>query len=106
MAFPRQRHPSFDPPTRPQKLSTKEVQRHDSAVAPQREGIVPFPGLPPPSARIVELVSFAETAGFLACCCEAAGLAVLETFEFLRQYIFLGLFFWEKRIEEGRVHRK
>ena len=46
-------------------------------VAPEGEGVVPLPGLPPSSSGVVELVSTAETTALLAGGGETAALAVL-----------------------------
>lgn len=46
-------------------------------VAPEGEGVVPLPRLPPASGGVVELVSLAETAALLASGGEATALAVL-----------------------------
>ena len=47
------------------------------AVAPEREGVVPLPGLPPAGRGVVELVSTAKTTALLASGGETAALAVL-----------------------------
>ena len=46
-------------------------------VAPEGEGVVPLPGLPPSSGGVVELVSTAETTALLAGGGKTTGLAVL-----------------------------
>ena len=46
-------------------------------VAPEGEGVVPLPGLPPSSSGVVELVSTAETTALLAGGGETTSLAVL-----------------------------
>jgi hypothetical protein len=46
-------------------------------VAPEGEGVVPLPGLPPAGSRLVVSVSFAQTTALLAGGGEATALAVL-----------------------------
>jgi hypothetical protein len=46
-------------------------------VAPEGEGVVPLPGLPPAGSGVVELVSTAETTALLAGGGETTSLAVL-----------------------------
>ena len=46
-------------------------------VAPEGEGVVPLPGLPPAGTGVVELVSTAETTALLAGGGETTSLAVL-----------------------------
>jgi hypothetical protein len=48
-----------------------------SAVAPEGEGVVPLPGLPPSGSGVVVLVSTTETTALLAGGGETAALAVL-----------------------------
>ena len=47
------------------------------SVAPELEGVLPLPGLPPAGARVVVAVALVEAARLLAGGREAAGLAVL-----------------------------
>lgn len=47
------------------------------AVAPERQGVVPLPGLPPASSGLVVTVTLAETTALLAGGGETAALAVL-----------------------------
>lgn len=47
------------------------------AVAPEGEGVVPLPGLPPAGSSVVVLVATSETAGLLASGGETTALAVL-----------------------------
>jgi hypothetical protein len=58
-------------PTKPATLLTH------LAVAPEREGVVPLPGLPPAGGGLVVGMTLAETAGLLAGGSETTALAVL-----------------------------
>ena len=64
------------------KQSTRRPTKHTTrsanlAVAPEREGVVPLPGLPPAGSGVVELVSTAKTTALLASGSESTALAVL-----------------------------
>jgi hypothetical protein len=64
------------------KTSTRRSTTHTTpsahlAVAPEGEGVVPLPGLPPASSGVVVLVSTAKTTALLAGCGETTALAVL-----------------------------
>ena len=62
------------PRTSPTILATRSTHL---AVAPEGEGVVPLPGLPPASSGVVVLVSTAETTRLLAGGGETTALAVL-----------------------------
>jgi hypothetical protein len=64
------------------KTSTRRSTMHTTpsahlAVAPQGEGVVPLPGLPPAGGGVVELVATSKTTALLAGGGEATALAVL-----------------------------
>jgi len=64
------------------KISARRSTAHTTpsahlAVAPEREGVVPLPGLPPASSGVVVLVSLSKTTALLAGGGEATALAVL-----------------------------
>jgi hypothetical protein len=61
------------------KTSTRRSTTHTTpsahlAVAPEGEGVVPLPGLPPASSGVVVLVSTAKTTALLAGCGETTGI--------------------------------
>lgn len=62
------------PRTSPTILATRSTHL---AVAPEGEGVVPLPGLPPSSSRLVVGVTLAETTALLAGSGKTAALAVL-----------------------------
>lgn len=57
--------------------ATASSSRTCLSVAPEREGVVPLPGLSAASLGLVVAVALVETTGLLAGGGEAAGLAVL-----------------------------
>lgn len=64
------------------KQSTRRPTKHTIcsahlAVAPEREGVLPLPGLPPSGRGVVELVSTAKTTALLAGGGKTTALAVL-----------------------------
>jgi hypothetical protein len=64
-----------DSTKRPSSHATPSAQR--LSVAPEREGVVPLPGLPATSGGVVVLVTTAETTALLAGGGKTTGLAVL-----------------------------
>jgi len=56
-------------------------------VAPERQGVVSLPGLPPSSRGVVVSVTLAQATGLLAGCGKAASFAVLYTVSATVPYI-------------------
>lgn len=80
----RKKKPPFPPTPREKNTFHNSAAARSSApmaprlsVAPELEGVLPLPGLPPAAARVVVAVALVEAAGLLAGGREAAGLAVL-----------------------------